>query len=115
MSRGKGDHDRAEDCLTMQFLFNSGGRCIAIETNRRLHSIGGRNIGRYLADQHIFVDNDGRYLGEIVQDNGLMWRDNSLHQQVNYGASIDYVSIGEFANSHHRTGSNSCSAAEGFE
>jgi hypothetical protein len=82
----------------MRFLFNSDGRCIAIENGQRLYALSGQNIGCPVAGREIFVDLDGRYLGEILGTNHLMWRKDSPHQQVNYGANIEFGGIGNFSN-----------------
>ena len=64
----------------MEFLFNSRGQHIANFVNGQLHAPTGQNIGHYLEAQGIFIDMSGRYLGEIVQKNRLMYKRFSPHK-----------------------------------
>jgi len=82
----------------MQFLYNSTGKCIAIETKAQLHALSGQNIGHYLRDEGIFIDMNGRYIGEIVHGNRLMFRLGSPHENVSYGDYGDHGNIGGFEN-----------------
>lgn len=82
----------------MKFLFDSHGRHIANEVNGQLHSSSGANIGHYLPDQGIFIDMHGRYLGEIVHENRLMFNRSSPHRSVNYGVYGNYGNVGNYGN-----------------
>ena len=57
----------------MKFLMDSRGEYIASVIDRLLFSPAGDNIGHYLPELHIFIDQSGRYLGEIVADDRLMF------------------------------------------
>ena len=82
----------------MQFLFNSRGQHIANFVNGQLHSPTGQNIGHLLQDNAIFIDMHGRYLGEIVCENRLMYNRNSGHRSVNYGNYGNYGNVGNYGN-----------------
>jgi hypothetical protein len=71
---------------SVQYLFNSRGQHIANFVSGQLHAPTGQNVGHYLGSQSIFIDMQGRYLGEIVSENRLMYRRNSPHPSVNYGS-----------------------------
>lgn len=82
----------------MKYLFNSSGKHIANLVNGQLHATSGPNIGHYLEQQGIFIDMHGRYLGEIVYDNRLLYRTNSPHRSVNYGNFGNYGNVGNYGN-----------------
>lgn len=82
----------------MKFLFDSNGNHIANFVNGQLHSTSGDNIGHYLERQHIFIDMNGSYLGEIVYGNRLMYNTNSAYINVNYGNYGAYGNIGDYGN-----------------
>lgn len=82
----------------MQFLFNSRGNHIANFVNGQLHSTRGSNIGHHLEQHGIFIDMRGRYLGEIVHENRLMYNRSSGHRPVNYGSYGNYRNVGNFGN-----------------
>ena len=67
----------------MKFLMDSRGEYIASVIDRRLYSPTGDNIGHYLPEFDIFIDQSGRYLGEIVSDERQMRRSarNWLHSR----------------------------------
>lgn len=67
----------------MQRLFSSTGKHIANFVSGQLHAPTGQNIGHYLEQQQIFIDMMGRYLGEIVQENRLMFNRQSPYRGVN--------------------------------
>jgi hypothetical protein len=83
---------------TVQYLFNSRGQHIANFVSGQLHAPTGQNIGHYLESQSIFIDMQGRYLGEIVCENRLMYRRNSPHRSVNYGSYGNYGNVGNYGN-----------------
>jgi len=82
----------------MQFLHDSHGRHIANFVNGQLHSPSGSNIGHFLEEHGIFIDMRGRYLGEIVCDNRLMYNRGSPHRSVNYGSYGNFGNVGNFGN-----------------
>jgi hypothetical protein len=82
----------------MQYLFDSRGQHIANLVNGQLHAPTGQNVGHYLEAQGIFIDMRGRYLGEIVSRNRLMYRQNSPHRSVNYGNYGNYGNVGNYGN-----------------
>ena len=82
----------------MEFLFNSNGQHIANFVNGQLYAPSGQNIGHYLENQNIFIDMSGRYLGEIIQNNRLMYNRSSSHKNVNYGSYGNYGNVGNYGN-----------------
>ena len=62
--------------------------------DRRLYSPAGDNIGHYLPELDIFIDQSGRYLGEIVSDDRLMFGVASPHKAVGFVVCGTYGSIG---------------------
>lgn len=89
-------------CLTkeseLQYLFNSQGEHIANFVNGRLHSPSGSNIGHYLAKERIFVDLQGRYLGEIVRSDRLLYHVSSPYRQKTFSELGTHSSAGNFGN-----------------
>ncbi len=82
----------------MEFLFNSRGQHIANFVNGQLHSPRGPNIGHFLESQNIFIDMHGRYLGEKIMKNRLMFNRVSMHRGVNYGNYGNYGNAGNYGN-----------------
>lgn len=82
----------------MEYLFDSHGKHVANFVNGQLYAPGGSNIGHYLEDQKIFIDMSGKYLGEIVQGNRLMFNKSSPHRSVNYGNYGNYGNVGNYGN-----------------
>lgn len=82
----------------MKFLFNSKGKHIANFVNGQLHSPIGQNIGHYLGTQDIFIDMDGRYLGEIKMGDRLLRMKNSPYKSVNFGKHGNYGNVGNYGN-----------------
>jgi hypothetical protein len=82
----------------MKYLFDSNGRHIANEVAGQLHALDGSNIGRFLAQQRIFIDRSGRYLGEIVGDNRLMCNPASAFESVRFGRFGDAGNAGSYGN-----------------
>jgi hypothetical protein len=82
----------------VQFLFNSRGQHIANFVNGQLHAPTGQNIGHFMEAQSIFIDMHGKYLGEIVYENRLLYRRNSPHRSVNYGNYGNYGNVGNYGN-----------------
>ena len=82
----------------MEFLFDSRGQHIANFVNGHLHSPSGQNIGHFMESQGVFIDMTGRYLGEIIQKNRLMYNRMSPHKNVNYGNYGNYGNVGNYGN-----------------
>ena len=80
----------------MRLLFDSRGRYIASEDAGRLHSPAGANIGHYLSREGIFIDQRGRYLGEVALGNRLMYNTRSPHRRVGFAVLGAYGSSGRF-------------------
>lgn len=82
----------------MKFLFDSKGKHIANMVNNQLHSPQGKNIGHFLESYNIFIDMHGKYLGEIIHENRLMYRTYSSHKNTNYGVYGNYGNVGNYGN-----------------
>ena len=80
----------------MQFLFDSRGRHVANEVNGHLHSPAGKNIGHFLATLGVFIDLEGRYLGEVVRANRLMANRRSPHREAAFCVHGDYGDAGNY-------------------
>ena len=78
----------------MQFLFDSDGKNVANEQMGHLYSPAGRNIGHYLNTHGIFIDQKGRYLGQIVLGNRLMADPHSPYQATKFAVPGDYGTCG---------------------
>lgn len=82
----------------MVHLHDSHGKHIANWVNNQLHDVRGKNIGHYLMSERIFVDMRGRYLGEVVGTNRLLYRNNSPYKSVCYGSHGNYGNVGSYGN-----------------
>jgi len=82
----------------MQYLFNSRGQHIANFVNGQLHAPGGANIGHFMDQQGFFIDMHGRYLGEIVRENRLLYRTGNPHRSTNFGNYGNYGNVGNYGN-----------------
>jgi hypothetical protein len=82
----------------MQYLFDSDGNHIANFANGELYARTGYNIGHYLPAQRIFIDMRGRYLGEIVRNNRLLYNVSSRYRQTTFSANATRSSIGNYGN-----------------
>jgi hypothetical protein len=82
----------------MRYLFDSQGRHIANEVSGGLHLPTGENIGHFVKSAGMFVDMGGRYLGEIIQSDRLMFNRSSPHRSVNYGAYGNAGNAGNYGN-----------------
>ncbi|HLX84834.1 MAG TPA: hypothetical protein VKR59_13105 [Terriglobales bacterium] len=82
----------------MTFLFNSRGQHIANMVGKQLHAPNGENIGHYLENEKIFIDMHGRYLGEIISTNRLMYNRSSPHRGMSYGNYGNYGNVGNYGN-----------------
>jgi hypothetical protein len=99
----------------MEFLFNSGGQHIANFVNGQLHAPTGQNIGHYIQDQGIFIDMHGRYLGEIIHKNRLMYNRSSPHHHSKYGNYEDYGNYGNMGNYGNPGNCGSIGSIDGYE
>ncbi|WP_246061789.1 hypothetical protein [Paenibacillus oralis] len=82
----------------MKFLFNSRGNHIANEVNGHLHSTSGKNIGHYLEKYNIFIDMQGKYLGEIIYKNRLAYNNSNPYRSTNFGSYGNYGNVGNYGN-----------------
>lgn len=82
----------------MTFLFNSKGEHIANFVSGQLHAPHGQNIGHYRERENIFIDMQGRYLGEIVYQNRLLYNRSSPYRSVNFGNFGNYGNVGNYGN-----------------
>ena len=82
----------------MQHLHNSRGDHIANVVNNQLHSTRGSNVGHYLPARGIFIDMHGRYLGEILYNNRLVYNRSSPYRSVNFGVYGNYGNVGNYGN-----------------
>ncbi len=89
---------RKVNIKTMEFLFNSKGQHIANLVNGQLHAPSGQNIGHYMSKEKIFIDMSGRYLGEVICQNRLMYNVNSPYKSVNFGNYGNYGNVGNYGN-----------------
>ena len=82
----------------MKFLCDSRGQHIANEVNGQLHAPTGQNIGHFIQQHGIFIDMNGRYLGEIVCDNRLMYNMSSPYRSMSFGSYGNYGNVGNYGN-----------------
>lgn len=64
--------------MSVQCLYNSAGFDIANIVNGQLHAVRGENIGHPASSGGFFIDMQGHYLGEIINDMRLL--DNLSHR-----------------------------------
>jgi hypothetical protein len=55
-------------------------------------------MGHYLDNQRIFIDMHGKYLGEIVDGNRLLYCKTSPYRNVNFGIFGNYGNVGNYGN-----------------
>ncbi|TCM68068.1 hypothetical protein EC844_10650 [Acinetobacter calcoaceticus] len=82
----------------MQFLFNSKGQHVANLVNHQLHSPDGHNIGHLSVQEGVFIDLNGRYLGEIVLNNRLLYNSISPFKTSSFAVKGNYGNAGSFGN-----------------
>jgi len=82
----------------MNYLFNSRGEHIANLVGEQLHAPLGKNIGHLLSAHGIFIDMHGRYLGEIVHGNRLMFNRSSPYRGMNFGNHGNHGNAGNYGN-----------------
>lgn len=78
----------------MEYLYDSKGKHIANLVNAHLHAPSGQNIGHFLSNEKIMIDMHGKYLGEIVQSNRLLYNKTSSYQNVIFGSYGNYGNPG---------------------
>lgn len=78
----------------MRYLFNSRGQHIANLVGDQLRAPTGKNIGHCFSDLGFFINISGRYMGEIVSDNRLMFNRAKPYRSTSFGAYGNYGSIG---------------------
>jgi hypothetical protein len=82
----------------VDYLFDSRGRHVANRVGDQLHAPTGRNVGHWRDEEEIFIDMQGRYLGEIVQTDRLMYRSAAPYRSVNFGNYGNYGNAGNYGN-----------------
>jgi hypothetical protein len=82
----------------MKDLHDISGKHIANFVNGQLHSVRGKNIGHFLEREQIFIDMRGRYLGEIVNGNRLLYNKNTPYKCINFGVYGNYGNVGNYGN-----------------
>lgn len=82
----------------MKDLHDMNGKHIANFVNGQLHNVRGTNIGHYLEHEQIFIDMHGRYLGEIVNEDRLLYYKASPYMNTNFGIYGNYGNIGNCGN-----------------
>jgi hypothetical protein len=82
----------------MTYLFDSRGQHIANLIGKQLHAPAGANIGHYLESQQIFIDMNGRYLGELAFDDRLLYNRSSPYRTTNFGNYGNYGNAGNYGN-----------------
>ena len=80
----------------IRYLYDSRGRYIASEMSGRLYGRNGRNIGHWIEREKIFVNLQGRYLGEIVGENRLLMNKYSPHKFTYFGHFGRFESLGRY-------------------
>lgn len=82
----------------MKCLFNKSGHHIANFVNGQLYAPTGQNIGHYMESEEIFIDMHGRYLGEIVYADRLLYSKGSPYRNINFGSYGNFGNIGNCGN-----------------
>ena len=66
-------------------LYNSRGEHIAVAFEGHIYTPHGKHLGRWLDQLNAFVDREGWYFGEIVEENRLARDPNWLYRQMSFG------------------------------
>jgi hypothetical protein len=82
----------------MRLLFDSHGAFIASDECGRLHALSGANVGHYLSREKVFIDQRGRYLGEVVRGNRLLDNLRSPYRDVGFAVPGVYNGSGTVGN-----------------
>ena len=80
----------------MKYLFNSRGAYIVNLVGDQLHAPTGENIGHYFSDHGFFIDMSGRYLGEILYGNRLMFNPATPYRSTTFGVYGNYGNTGNY-------------------
>ena len=86
----------------MRFLFDRRGQHIAIELEAELYSPMGSHVGHYLPDEGIFIDTSGRYLGEVLYGNRLVFNRHSPFRDSDFGNRSHHGNVGNYGNPGNR-------------
>jgi hypothetical protein len=86
----------------MEYIFDSAGTHIANRVGDQLHAPAGLNVGHWRENEKIFIGMNGRYLGEIVAGDRLMFRTNSSYRSTNFGVYGNYGNAGNYGNPGRR-------------
>jgi hypothetical protein len=76
------------------WLYTSRGEPIALEWQGQLHSRIGLQVGQFLPQHGIFVDRQGRYLGELVYADRLVVNQASPHRAAYFGRPSPFGTVG---------------------
>jgi len=82
----------------MLFLHNLSGKHIANLDNNQLYSPRGENIGHYESGYEFFIDMNGKYLGEIIEENRLAYNKSNSYKNINFGNHGNYGNVGNYGN-----------------
>ena len=84
--------------MPIEYLFNSHGKHIANSQRGALYSTAGHNIGHYLKKEQVYIDLNGSYLGELFEDNRLVFNELSQYCKLAFGSHGNIGSIGSQGN-----------------
>lgn len=90
--------DELRENIHITYLFDSRGKHIANLVNDQLHAPSGQNIGHFRKAEGIFIDMHGKYLGEIVNDNRLLYNRSSPYKSTHFGNYGNYGNTGNYGN-----------------
>ncbi|SHJ24919.1 hypothetical protein [Wenxinia saemankumensis] len=85
------------------YLFDSSGRNVAEMRSATLFAPDGTEIGMYLNAFGVIVGFDGRYLGEVVQDDRLYCRTNRIGEVLSRDLQRRPRPVGHRPGTLHRT------------
>lgn len=83
----------------MKDLFNSNGDHIAHFIDNHLYNLKGKNIGHYIESQDIFIGMDGFYIGEIYNQDRLLYNTSSPFKNTPLGILGDMGNMGIYGES----------------
>lgn len=70
-------------------LFNSRGEHIAMELNGHLYNPDGKYIGSWNADMEAYITKDGRYLGQVVEQDRLAKDPSWRFRHLSFGRGYE--------------------------
>ena len=79
------------------FLYNSHGFHVANFLNQSLYTPAGECLGSYVPQLNIFVDLNGNYLGEVVEDHYLISKMDSPYLNMKIGVTDQKASINAYS------------------